>query len=162
MNKNKIKKRNCENYGNGKIEKGSKMWIANRNIYMTFEDTYSSPIRTRKVGRFEEKVIKALGLSVKSGTPILLSKSNVSHMKKQHLLDYNNYGEKITEILKNPDYIGENLKNNSIGYYKKFKIGKKIKYVKVAVRISGKGNWFVRTLYVVNKNKILNLIKRDC
>ena len=48
----------------------------------------------RQVGVITKKVIDILGLDYKEGLPIILGDSNIEHMKRQHLEDYEKYGKK--------------------------------------------------------------------
>ena len=105
-----------------------------------------------KVGEITEDVIKALGLSVLPGTPIYLGKSNIEHMSKRHPNDYAKYGSHISDIISKPDYVGINPGDGSIEYTKDFPIDGE--YVKVAVRVSLRGKYFARSLFVRNRAKV--------
>lgn len=112
----------------------------------------------QQVSTFQSNIVTKLGLSVKPGTPIYLGNSNILHMQSKHPADYAKYGNRISAILNNPDYIRNNPKDNSIEYVKEFKIDNE--FVKVAVRVSGAGIWFVRSLYVLNNNRVQNFINK--
>ena len=112
----------------------------------------------RQVGQFTQAVIDALHLSVLAGTPIMLGESNVEHMKKRHPADYDKYGCDIELILSEPDYVGQNPKDSSIEYVKGYHIDGK--YVKVAIRISAKGTYFARSIYVLNNSRVTNFIAK--
>lgn len=45
-----------------------------------------------QVGKLNKKVIKLLSLEYKKEIPIILGDSNIEHMKRQHLNDYEKYG----------------------------------------------------------------------
>jgi len=111
-----------------------------------------------KIGFITNDVIKTLNLSIKENTPIFLGQSNIDHMMKKHPLDYAKYGNKIGEIISCPDFVGINSKDNSIEYVKEYHIDNE--YVKVAVRISKGNTFFARSLYVLNKNRTENYIKK--
>lgn len=110
------------------------------------------------VGTISDRVSHVLGLNIETGTPIYLGESNIQHMLQRHPADYQKYGDKIPEILANPDYVGTNPTDSSIEYVKEFLINHE--YVKVAVRISGTGKYFARSLYVLNKNRVRNFIEK--
>lgn len=112
----------------------------------------------RKIGAISNKIIDLLSLSVDEGTPVYVSSGNVSHMKNKHPNDYSVYGAYISDIIQNPDYVGQNQKDGSIEYVKEFFVNNE--YVKVAVRVSGTGRYFVRTLYVLNRNRVQNFINK--
>ena len=114
--------------------------------------------RPGKIGEINEAAIKTLGLSTKSGTPIFIERTNINHMLKCHNNDYIKYGCYISQIIDAPDYVGINPKDNSIEYIKKFSIDDE--FVKVAVRVSVSGVYFVRSIYIVNKNRVHNFISK--
>ena len=92
------------------------------------------------------------------GSPVYLGESNIVHMKQAHPADYAKYGDCISDILKEPDYVGVNPKDDSIEYVKEYLIDHK--YVKVAVRVSTAGRYFARSLYVLNSNRVKNFIAK--
>lgn len=114
----------------------------------------------KQVGTVSEKVIKLLGLEgISADTPIYLGDSNIEHMKSRHLNDYLKYGADISIIINEADYVGINVNDNSIEYVKEYKIDDE--YVKVAVRVS-KGNvFYARSIYVLNKNRVINYINKN-
>ena len=112
----------------------------------------------REVGRLSASVIKLLGLQLKANQPIYMGESNISHMESRHPVDYAKYGQYIPDILSKPDYVGENPKDGSIEYVKEFQIDNE--FVKVAVRLSGGGALYARSLYVLNNNRVANFIKK--
>lgn len=115
------------------------------------------------VGTFSVDVVDILSKhSIKKdipeeGTPIYLGQSNIEHMKKSHPSDYEKYGDDIKLILADPDYIGINKKDNSIEFVKEYLLEEE--FVKVAVRISMGGNFYARSLYILNNRRIENFIK---
>lgn len=113
---------------------------------------------TEEVGRLSAKVIELLSLQLQENQPIYIGDSNVSHMKSRHPADYAKYGQYIPDILSNPDYVGENPTDGSIEYVKEFQIGNE--FVKVAVRLSGSGALYARSLYVLNHNRVVNFIQK--
>lgn len=110
-----------------------------------------------KVGVLKQNVIDLLALPYKAGVPILLGESNVEHMKKSHLYDYEIYCNDISTIIDCPDYVALN-KDGSIEYVKEFKVNED--FVKVAVRISISGALYVRTLYSLNKKRVTEYIAK--
>ena len=112
-----------------------------------------------QVGEINQRVINLLGLSIKAGTPIYLSASNIEHMVNSHPYDFEDYGMDLENILKYPDYVGKNPNDDSIEYVKLFKVQNK-EYIKVAVRVSAGGNYFVRSLYSRDPSKMKRFIKK--
>lgn len=112
----------------------------------------------KQIGKIDKRVINLLNLPVSPDTPIYIGDSNIQHMKSSHPKDYAKYSSNIIDILKNPDYVAINPKDGSIEYVKEFKINDE--YVKVAVRVSGKGTYYARSMYILNKNRVKNFIKK--
>ena len=108
------------------------------------------------IGHFASRVINILKLNIAVGTPIYIGVSNLMHMQANHLADYNKYSDKLGLILSSPDYVCINKKDGSVEYVKEFPPDN----VKVAVRISTNGNYYARTLYVLNNKRTLSFIKR--
>lgn len=113
--------------------------------------------QNNKVGTLSARVISLLGLSQKQDQAILLGASNITHMKEKHPNDYQKYGKYIPQILSQPDYVGQNPKDGSIEYVKEFKVNND--FVKVAVRVSGQGKLYARSLYVLKPSRVQNFIK---
>lgn len=107
-----------------------------------------------KVGEIDVRIIKTLNLLIEPNTPIFLGETNLEHMKKEHPKDFEKYGDRIVEILKNPDYISKHPKKNSMEYIKVFYDGLNNNYVLVAVRASKQGMYYARTLFVMGKEKV--------
>lgn len=112
----------------------------------------------KEVGRLSARVIELLQLSVRKNQPIYMGESNIAHMKSRHPDDYLRYGDRIPEILADPDYVGENPKDGSIEYVKEFLVDNR--FVKVAVRLSGSGTLYARSLYTLNSNRVRNFIEK--
>lgn len=112
----------------------------------------------RRVGALVQRVIQLLELNLKEGQDILLGESNIAHMMSRHPEDYIRYHEYIPLILEQPDYLALNAKDNSIEYVKEFMVDGA--YVKVAVRVSAKGQLFARSLYRLNANRVRNFIEK--
>jgi hypothetical protein len=112
-----------------------------------------------QIGTITEKVLRLLDITdIKPGTPILLGDTNIQHMEKSHPADYKKYGKYLEYILSSPDYIGINKRDDSIEYLKEFRFDNE--YVKVAVRISLSGSVFARSIYILNRNRVNNFIKK--
>lgn len=110
------------------------------------------------VGTITERVISLLELDVPVDTPVFLGDSNIKHMQSKHPRDYEKYGADITDILKCPDYVGKNPKDDSIEYVKEYQVDGE--FVKVAVRISLGGTYFARSLYILNEGRTQRFIDR--
>lgn len=105
----------------------------------------------KQIGKVNKKVIELLGLDYEEELPIILGDTNIEHMKRQHLKDYEKYGKNIKDIIKNPTYVARNPNQGSIEYIKEYKI--EDEFVLVAVRISNKGTMFAKTLFTMTKRK---------
>ena len=112
------------------------------------------------VGTINEKVIDMFDLNIKTGQPIYLGQGNKEHMQAEHPDDYSKYGDKIEYILNNPDFIAKHPKKDSIEFIKIFPNGND-DYVLVAVRATGKGQFFARTLFVMDKEKVDKYTEKD-
>ena len=105
----------------------------------------------KQIGKVTKRVIELLELDYKEELPIILGDTNIEHMKRQHLEDYNKYGQDIEDIIKNPTYVAKNPNQGSIEYIKEYKIDNE--FVLVAVRISNKGTMFAKTLFKMTELK---------
>lgn len=112
----------------------------------------------KNVGVITQAIVNLLGLSCTANTPILLGPSNIQHMKSSHPSDYQKYSPYISAILSSPDYVGINNADSSIEYVKEFIQDNN--YVKVAVRVSASGQYFARSIYVLNINRVNNFIAK--
>ena len=110
------------------------------------------------VGSISENIKKLLGLSSVGDDNIYISATNSAHMESSHPSDYAKYKDQIQNILASPDYVGQNPNDNSIEYVKNFIIDSE--YVKVAVRLSSGNKYYARSLYVLNKRRVENFIKK--
>ena len=88
----------------------------------------------------------------------MLGESNIAHMASRHPEDYALYGEYIPLILSMPDYVALNTKDESIEYVKEVQMDDI--YVKVAVRVSERGQLFARSVYRLNTNRAKNFIEK--
>ena len=113
----------------------------------------------KPIAHISKKVIDALGLDITENTPIYLGESNIKHMKQRHSADYDEYGDVIADILNQPEYVGKNPKDDSIEYVREYKRAND-EFVKVAVRISLKGRYYARSLYVLSANRVRNFIRK--
>ena len=116
------------------------------------------PERAKQVGKLSQHVIELLGLTLSEGRSILLGESNIAHMVSRHPEDYALYGEYIPLILSMPDYVALNTKDESIEYVKEVQMDDV--YVKVAVRVSARGQLFARSVYRLNTNRAKNFIDK--
>lgn len=116
------------------------------------------PERAKQVGKLSQRVIEVLGLTLSEGRSILLGESNIAHMVSRHPEDYALYGEYIPLILSMLDYVALNTKDESIEYVKEVQMDDV--YVKVAVRVSARGQLFARSVYRLNTNRAKNFIEK--
>ncbi|WP_461207642.1 PBECR3 domain-containing polyvalent protein [Clostridium sp. DL1XJH146] len=117
-------------------------------------------IDNKKVGELSKKIIDEFNLTLLEGQPILCGKSNIDHMKNKHPESYRIYGDKISEIINSPDFIAKHPNKKSIEYIKVFK-NKKDDYVLVAVRASGNNRLFVKTLFIMDTEKVEKYRKKN-
>ena len=112
----------------------------------------------QKVGTITQKVAELLGLDIPLNAPIMLGESNIEHMLEKHEAAYIKSGDRIQEILAQPDYVGRHPTDGSIEYVKEFVVDGE--YVKVAVRISNSGIYFARTMYELNSDRVKRFIAK--
>lgn len=110
------------------------------------------------VGSLDEKVIKTFNLKNKINQPIFCGDSNRDHMKSAHPDAYKLYGDKIKEIINEPDYISKHPNKSSIEYIKIFN-NENDDHVLVAVRATGSGKLFARTLFIMDDVKVSKYTK---
>jgi len=109
------------------------------------------------VGCFTEKILFLLGLNIEIGTKIFLSAATLEHIKRKHPEITGNLKKIIAEILANPNYIGYNLKKNTIDF-----ISTDDKMcLRVPVRSSSDGIYFVRSMFMLHKRNFDRLVKND-
>ena len=106
------------------------------------------PEDSKIIGEISDKIKTILNLDIDAGTPILIGRSNIDHIQREHPNEYEKYIDLIPKIISVPDFIGQNPKDGSIEYIKSFPISGG-NYVKLAVRISGDGHLFARSLYEI-------------
>lgn len=111
-----------------------------------------------EIGKLTPKVAALVGIQLAEAVPILIGPSNIQHMQSKHPCDFAKYGADIAIIINHPDYVGLNTKDGSIEYVKEYFVDGE--YVKVAVRVSSKGTYFARSLYVLNRNRVQNFIEK--
>jgi hypothetical protein len=116
--------------------------------------------KPKKIGVIDDVVVTVLNLSLDPGTPIYISETNIEHMKDEHPEDYEKYGDKIGDILSQPDLVCEHPKNGSIQYIKVFIDEETQEKVLVAVRSSASGILYARSLFVMSEGKIKAYEKR--
>lgn len=112
----------------------------------------------KRIGSFSECVIKTLNLDIPIGTPIYIADSNIEHMKSYHPSDYEKYKDQLPNIIANPDYVGKNIKDDSIEFTKEYFYNGE--YVKVAIRVSSSNIYYARSMYVLNNNHVKNFIAK--
>jgi len=112
----------------------------------------------KQIGKLDSKIVSLLSLNFAPGTPIYIGQSNIQHILSRHPADYAKYGSRISDIISSPDYVRENPKDGSIEYVKEFQIDNE--FVKVAVRVSGTGTLYARSLYILNNKRVQNFIAK--
>ena len=112
-----------------------------------------------KIGKFSKKIIDLLNLSIPENTEIYIGNQNREHMEKKHSHDYYYYYHLLPNIISNPDYVGIEPKNNSIEYIKEVSIDPSV-IIKIAIRVSSNGKYFVRTMYNISDHKIQRALNK--
>ena len=106
------------------------------------------------VGFLEQYIIELLDLELKPGE-IKLLHGGIKHIKKRRLDCYNNYKDKIPEIIKIPDYVGTHPKYlNSVEFIKNID-----ENILVAIRLDDIEGLCVATMYDVTDSKIVVMLK---
>ena len=113
----------------------------------------------RQIGKVTNKVIDILGLDYEEEQPIFIGEANLNHMKEEHPEDFEKYGAKLEDIIKEPTYLARNKKKKSIEFIKEYKIDEK--FVLVAVRVSNNNVHFARTMYVMAEEKVEKYFKHN-
>ena len=102
----------------------------------------------RKIGEFSQKLIDVLGLKISAGTPIYIGDSNIEHIKFRHPYEYEQYFCDIENIIKFPDYIGQNPHDHSVLFVRLYEMRKE--YIRIAVKINLCGNCYAKTLHLLS------------
>lgn len=111
-------------------------------------------MKTKKVGEINEIVISLLNLSLKPSTPIFIGQTNIDHIIKEHPEDFAKYGDKLNEILSDPDYVAKHPKKESVEYIKVYFDEEKEERVLVAVRATNNGIFYARSLFIMAEEKV--------
>jgi hypothetical protein len=106
-----------------------------------------------KIGEFSPEVIVALNLEIAEGTAIYIGATNIAHMVTEHEYEYYRFFDKIPEIISSPDYVRLKADDKSIELVKHYG-----KYIKLAVRIAGDGEYYARSLYSIRERIVKKLI----
>ena len=109
------------------------------------------------IGIISTAVSKTLGddgRQYKAGDMIYIGESNLSHMKRRHLSAFNKYGDRLSLIISEPDYVGINEEDDSLEYVKIFD-----DHVKLVVRVAGDEKLYVRSMYTVYQSRTEFFIK---
>ena len=115
--------------------------------------------KVAKIGKFSKKIIDLLNLNIPENTEIYIGNQNREHMEKKHSHDYYYYHHLLPNIISNPDYVGIEPKNNSIEYIKEVSIDPSV-IIKIAIRVSSNGKYFVRTMYNISDHKIQSALNK--
>lgn len=111
-----------------------------------------------KLGVVGESIVNSFNLPISPDTPIYIGLGNRIHMENAHREIYLEYQSCMQEIIAYPDYVGINPHDDSLEYYKKY--GEITINIKLAVRPSGKGVYFAKTLYDINEHSLNSYISK--
>ena len=113
------------------------------------------------VGNISKNVAEALSLDVKPGTPIYIAESNITHIRETHTETYIKYFDRLSDIIKYPDYIGiAGVYAPSIEYIKKFEIEGEL--VNIAVRATKKGIYYLRSMFIIDEGRLNDYLSKGC
>ena len=99
----------------------------------------------KEIGKITQRVIDLLGLGISANTPIYIGEKNIEHIKSRHPYEFEAYYSQIEEIIAEPDYVGQNIRNGSIDYVKVYCTNGN--YIQVSVKVASSGKYFARTLF---------------
>ena len=102
----------------------------------------------KTIGYFSKEIIDLLELNIENNTPIFIGQSNIEHIKNRHPYEYDKYFDDLEDIIKNPDYVGLNPKDNSIGFVKEYLINSE--FVRIAVRVTSNKKCYIKTLHLLS------------
>ena len=71
-----------------------------------------------------------------------------------HSYEFNRFYDKIPQIISTADYVRLKKEDHSIEYIKSFG-----NFIKLAARVAGDGNYYARSLYFIEANRVERLAK---
>lgn len=111
-----------------------------------------------KLGVVGEIIVNSFNLQISPDTPIYIGLSNRTHMENAHREIYLAYADCMQEIIAFPDYVGVNPHDDSLEYYKMY--GDVTLNIKLAVRPTGKGVYYAKTLYDINEHSLNSYLSK--
>ena len=105
---------------------------------------------TQEVGFLTEDMILLTSAPL-SPQRILVGQTNLEHMKNEHPDDYKRYVRQLPEIIADPDYIACHPRLGNLQFIKILD-----DLVLVAVRVTSTGTLFVRSLYVITEETLMD------
>ncbi len=118
-------------------------------------------MKYKYIGILDSKIARNLKINEHKNKPIVVYNDRIDHVIEHHLKDFGtkskvmNAYNNLSNIIKHPDYVFLNIKNNSIEYYKNINTN-----ICVAVRISPGKILKIRSWFPANKNKVVNRRKK--
>ena len=112
---------------------------------------------SRLVGIVSNAVSNALGEDghqYKAGDRIYIGDSNVNHIKRRHSYTYLKYGNILSQIISEPNFVGINDEDGSLEYVKILD-----EHVKLVVRVAGDDKLYVRSMYTVYQSRTEYYVK---
>lgn len=107
----------------------------------------------RQVGLITQTTIDLLNLSQNElNKAIFVGPTNISHMQSSHPEDFARYGDCLEEVIQSPDYVMLHPLDDSIRFIREYIENDEL--VLVAVRATRGGNFFARSLYVIEEAKL--------
>ena len=112
---------------------------------------------SKKICILKTKYLKALNIQNCKCRNVYLSLGAEFHILRGHPQDYENYFNRISEIISNPDYIGKNpLLPNSIELVKIFN---DIVLVSIAINIGG--FLYISSMYSIGEHQLNSRIRNN-
>ena len=105
------------------------------------------------VGKLNDEVIEMLDLPYEN-RDIFIGGTNKKHIMKRHKKEFDNYIDKIPEIIESPTYVGVHPSRGGIEFIKEYD-----ENILVAVQASNRDILFVRSMYMITEDKINKYLK---
>ncbi|MCX6382887.1 MAG: PBECR2 nuclease fold domain-containing protein [Actinobacteria bacterium] len=113
-------------------------------------------ITSKKIGVLKAKYLNTLNIQICKCKNVYISPGAERHIKNRHTQDYNNYFNKISDIIINPDFIGINPHiSNSI---EMIKILNDIVLLSIAINING--FLYISSMYSIGQHQLNSRLKK--
>jgi len=106
------------------------------------------------VGKLKVEIIEMLELPYEN-RDIFIGGTNKKHIRKKHRKEFDNYLDRIPEIIENPTYVGVHPARGGIEFIKKYD-----ENIMVAVQASKKDVLYVRSMYIITEDKVKRYLEK--